>query len=93
MIFTVFYYLIFLDIEFYNEEFYNEQSFYQYFGDIGGIRFNSGRQSRAAKIQPFFVYLHQCRLQQQAKLMSCLGLAFEDVRQKLVDIILGQQKM
>jgi len=27
-----------------------------YFGDFGGIGFKSGRQSRAAKIQPF-VYL------------------------------------
>ena len=32
--------------------------------DIGGIRFKSGRQSRAAKMQPFFVYLHQYSLQQ-----------------------------
>jgi len=40
----------------------------------------SGRQSRAVKIQPF-LYLHQSSLQQLAKLMSFLGLAFEDVRQ------------
>ena len=30
-----------------------KQCSYQYFGDIGGIGFKSGRQSRAAKIQPF----------------------------------------
>jgi len=55
MILTVFYYLVFLDIEFYNLV----QCFYWYFGDIGGIGFKSGRQPRAAKIQPF-IYLHQC---------------------------------
>ena len=47
---------------------------------FGRYGFKSGRQSRAAKIQPF-VYLHQCSLQQYPKLMICLGLAFEDVRQ------------
>jgi len=40
-----------------------QQRFDWYFGDIGGIGFKSGHQSRAAKIQPF-VYLHQCSLQQ-----------------------------
>ena len=57
MVLTVFHYLIFLDIEFYKVQ----QRFDWYFGYIGGIGFKSGRQSRAAKIQPF-VYMHQCSL-------------------------------
>jgi len=46
------------------------------------------------KYSPLF-YLHQFNLQQQARLMGFLRLAFEDVQQYLVDLILilRQQKM
>ena len=38
-----------------------KQCCFLYFGDNGGIGFKSGRQPRAAKIQPFD-YLHYCSL-------------------------------